>query len=124
MADGLTTEEYARWSRIAGYQELTQILLWRWDPIGVQVGFPITAEEYGDCATHLLARLRQGMSATEVAEYLRATARSQMEIDGGDADSLRELGEYVIAWHERSQRFWADQGAGRGASAPLPGRRH
>lgn len=44
-ADKLTTDEFARWWHETGEHELRQLLLWRWDPIGVADYFPNTVGE-------------------------------------------------------------------------------
>ena len=42
----LSNDAYADWFRKKGSGELSQILYWCWDPIGVNDAFPSSAGEY------------------------------------------------------------------------------
>ena len=39
-------EELKRWEEDTGFDELGQLLLWRWDPIGLAESFPNAARQY------------------------------------------------------------------------------
>ncbi len=100
----LSIEEYARWCKQAGFDELRQLLFWHWDPIGVNDTFPVTADEYDAYARVLLSRLRTGATAEQVAEYLLEVERSSMGFSG-DVD-LQDVGERVVAWFDQSIPYW------------------
>ena len=102
-------EEYARWCKQAGFDELRQLLFWRWDPIGVEDWFPVTASEYDAYARVLLSRLRAGATAEQVAEYLLEVERTDMELGFSDDAHLREVGERVVDWFGKSIRHWMDR---------------
>jgi len=105
----LSAEDYARWGDEAGFIELRQVLFWRWDPLGVDDDFPATADEYDRYARVLLARLRAGASAEQVAEYLLDVERSWMGQRFSDDAKLSEVGERVVAWFEESMLRWLER---------------
>jgi hypothetical protein len=107
--ESLSEEEYARWWNEVGFAELRQLLFWRWDPLGVDDAFPTTADEYDRYARVLLARLRTGMAAGQVAEYLLEVERSSMGRRFSDDAKLHEVAERVIAWFEESVPHWMDR---------------
>jgi hypothetical protein len=102
----LTVEQYARWCKERGLPELRQVLFWRWDPIGVESHFPATADEYDGYARVLLSRLRKGADADEVAAFLQGEERNAMGVPSADAEHLRQLGERILRWHEKSITCW------------------
>jgi hypothetical protein len=105
----LSEEEYARWWKETGFAELRQLLFWRWDPLGVDDAFPVTADEYDRYAGVLLSRLRAGATAGQVAECLLDVERSSMGQRFSDDAKLREVGERVIEWFEESIPYWMDR---------------
>lgn len=105
----LSEEEYARWCNEAGFPELRQLSFWRWDPIGVDDAFPVTAE-YDDYVSVLLSRLPAAATAAQVAEYLLDVERSSMGQRFSDDAKLRYVGERVIEWFEESIPHWIDRG--------------
>ena len=107
--ESLSEQEYARWWHEVGFAELRQLLFWRWDPLGVDDAFPVTAGEYDAYVPVLLSRLRAGATAGEVAEYLLDVERSSMGQRFSDDTELCEVGERVIAWFEESVPHWMDR---------------
>ena len=106
----LTTEAFARWWRETGEHELRQLLLWRWDPIGVADHFPNTADEYDDYASDVVQVLRDGGEADDVAEHLREIEREWMDGPLSPPDRLAYLGELIHEWYWNSQASWSDHG--------------
>lgn len=108
--DGLTTEDFVRWWRETGEHELRQVLLWRWDPIGVADYFPSTADEYDDYAPQLVKLLRDGADAAAVAAHLRDVERRSMDGPITSPKRLGDLGALIHEWYGVSQDSWADFG--------------
>lgn len=111
MAEGqeLSEEEYARWWQEAGLPQLRQILFWRWDPIGVDDDFPVTEDEYDRYATTLLSRLRHGIDAAGVADYLLEVERGMMGRRYTEDAALRALGQRVMEWFAESVPHWRER---------------
>jgi hypothetical protein len=107
MTGELTTEELARWWRETGEHELRQILLWRWDPLGLADRFPNTADEYDDYAPGLVQVLRDGGGRDEVAAYLRGIEEGPIGFPPSSPEGLRELGGMIAVWFENSRDSWA-----------------
>jgi hypothetical protein len=108
--DALTTEEFARWWRETGEHELRQLLLWRWDPIGVADYFPNSADEYDGYAPQVVQVLRQGGDAAAVAGHLLEVERQSMDGPLTPPQRLEYLGSLICDWYESSQNSWADFG--------------
>jgi hypothetical protein len=106
----LTTEEFARWWHETGEHELRQLLLWRWDPIGVADYFPNTADEYDGYAPQLVQALRKGADGEAVAAHLREVERESMGGPFTSPTRLEDLGTLVRYWYENSQHSWANFG--------------
>jgi hypothetical protein len=106
----LTTEEFARWWRETGEHELRQLLLWRWDPIGVADYFPNTADEYDGYAPQLVQALRKGADADATAAHLRDVERQSMDGPLTSAEHLDYLGSLIREWYENSQHSWSQFG--------------
>lgn len=70
LEEALTSEQFAAWWKQTGEHELRQLLLWRWDPIGVAELFPNTADEYDGYAPQIVQILRRGGPAEELADHL------------------------------------------------------
>lgn len=107
-SDALDEEQFARWCKPGGFEELRQVLFWRWDPIGVEGAFPNTADEYDGYVRVLLSRLRADATASDVADHLLEVERSWMGQRFSDDAKLRDLGERVIAWFDESISCWMD----------------
>jgi hypothetical protein len=105
--DELTTEEFARWWRETGEHELWQLLLWRWDPIGVADYFPNTADEYDGYAPQLVQVLRNGGDADAVATHLRDVERDWTDGERTSRERLEYLGTLIREWYENSQDSWS-----------------
>ena len=100
----LTAEEFERWWKETGEHELRQILLWRWDPIGVAHYFPNTADEYDEYAPEIVELLRRGATAAEIEEHLIEVERVQMDMSRPrDETGLAVL---LVDWYDFSQDSW------------------
>jgi hypothetical protein len=109
----LTTEEFARWWRETGEHELRQLLLWRWDPIGVADHFPNTADEYDGYAPQVVQQLRRGSDAAAIAAHLGGVQRQSMGGPLTSPERLAYLGSLIREWYENSQASWSDFGPTR-----------
>jgi len=107
--ESLSEEQYARWVREEGFGELRQVLFWRWDPVGVEDAFPITADEYDDYARVLMSRLRKGAGEPQVAAYLLSVEREWMGRRFSDDAKLEALGERILDWFEESLSLWMER---------------
>jgi hypothetical protein len=108
--DALTIEAFARWWRETGEHELRQVLLWRWDPIGVADWFPSAADEYDSYAPHLVQVLRSGGDTDAVMTYLRNVELDAMGLSGTPPEHLREVARVIEEWYGNSQEFWSEFG--------------
>ena len=66
--------EWLRWWRRRGRAELEEILLERWDPLGVRDD-PEQQDAYARWAVRIGIRLRHGVSAEEIFEFLELANR-------------------------------------------------
>jgi hypothetical protein len=105
----LSWEEYARWERDAGMDELRQVLYWRWDPLEVSEYFPATGDAYDRYARVLLSRLRQGADEQDVAAHLLEVEWKWLGRRYNDDETLRGVGRLVAAWHRESIHRWAER---------------
>ena len=108
--DKLTADEFSRWWHETGEHELRQLLLWRWDPIGVADYFPNTADEYDDYAPQLAQVLRNGSDADAVATHLHDVEHEAMDGPLTSPDRLQYLGALIHNWYENSQASWSEYG--------------
>jgi hypothetical protein len=108
--DELNTEEFARWWRETGEDELRQLLLWRWDPIGVADYFPSTADEYDGYTPQVVQVLRNGGDADAIAAHLREVERQSMDGPLTSPERLNSLGSLIREWYRNSQDSWASFG--------------
>lgn len=108
----LSTEDWARWWKDAGGWQLRQILFWRWDPIGVQEGFPWSYDEYDSYAGLLAKTLREGATKEEVAHRLE-----EFELEIGlsvppEAEVPRlALAGFIEMWFPASIEHWKSRRA-------------
>ena len=116
VSEPLNEEQLARWWNEAGFSELRQVLFWRWDPIGLNDAFPVTADEYDRYARVLLSRLRSGATASVLADYLLDVERSEMGRRFSEDAKLRDLGERLVWWFEASISHWMDRSPRNAAS--------
>lgn len=108
--DKLTADQFARWWRETGEHELRQLLLWRWDPIGVADYFPSTADEYDSYAPQLVQVLRRGGDADVIAAHLRDVERRSMDGPLTSPERIDDLGSLIRDWYVNSQASWSDFG--------------
>ena len=104
----LTERQIAAWSTVA-FVELRQLLFWRWDPIGVEDAFPRTSDEYDEYARVLLARIRRGESAQELARYLRDVETELVGERLSDWTTLEQFASRLIDWYEDSTGYWLER---------------
>lgn len=71
----LTPEEFGRWSSNDGYRELSQLLLFRWDPEGVVDDYPISAMDYESEARSIVLGLWMGDDREVFARRFRNNNR-------------------------------------------------
>jgi hypothetical protein len=110
MADELSDEQYARWWQETGEHELRQVLLWRWDPIGVADSFPNAADEYDGYAPAVAELLRHGATEAEIAEHLEAIERDAIGLQTNSAERLAHLAERLTGWFASSVDSWRHRG--------------
>ena len=92
------------WHRI-GERELRQLAMGKWDPIGV-AGVPEAADEYDAYLGQIAKRLREGLSAEELAQFLTSlTAYMGLEPrPDADLTASREM----YAWYAASTARFTD----------------
>jgi hypothetical protein len=73
-----------------------------WDPIGVN-GIPEASDEYDSYLGPLAEKLREGVGARVVCEYLSEIQSKRMEISV-TPDQLTDVGERVTAWYSAEMR--------------------
>ena len=107
----LTRDQFARWWRETGERELSQVLFWRWDPIGVSAEFPSTADEYDSYGPGVVALLRAGASADDVADHLGFVERETMGLAMDDPERRAAVAQLLAAWFDNSVDTWQRSGA-------------
>ena len=105
-SERLSVEEFASWWHETGEHELQQVLLWRWDPIGVSDCFPNTADEYDGYAPQIVQALRNGASEEEIAHMLAGIEHDSIGLAVPAATRLRPIAEFLRSWFENSQDSW------------------
>ena len=83
----LSPQELARWET-RGIPELTELLYWRWDPIGVSWAFPSAADEYHHYAKPLIDSLHTGASPQDIASALHEFERTWITLETSDERRL------------------------------------
>ncbi|MBB4663429.1 hypothetical protein [Conexibacter arvalis] len=107
-------DDLEEWWRGTGYDELRELLLWRWDPIGVAEWFPDAANEYHDFGRPIVRLLASRARADRLAEHLHEVARDH--IGTGDPSVVhpsaetRRAAEEIVAWFPRSRHRWREFG--------------
>ena len=89
-----------RWWKHRGGQEMRELLLTLWDPIGV-FGAEEAQDEYDSYGGVLARLLAEGADKGELAAAL-AAARTRMGLDPDEADAW--AAEHLLAWYPRSAR--------------------
>jgi hypothetical protein len=112
-SDSSAADEFAGWWRETGEHELRQVLLWRWDPLGVADHFPNTADEYDGYAPQVVQALRKGASETELMRLLGDFERDSMGLSAPALARLRPLAVSLLFWFQNSQDSWRKFGAVR-----------
>jgi hypothetical protein len=116
MPDRLSTEEHARWWKEAGGWQLRQLLFWRWDPIGVNDGFPWSYDEYDSYAGPIVTQLENGADAMKIARYLDRIETVNMGLSAssdrseiGPGSPLVDLAQRIVDWYPSSIEWWRTQ---------------
>jgi hypothetical protein len=99
----LTGEQYARWWKEAGERELRQLLLWRWDPIGVADHFPATEHEYDDYAGTIAKSLHSG---EDVRAVLLSIESKWMDGQLSTDEHLDYVAGLLVDWFGNSISRW------------------
>jgi hypothetical protein len=100
--------EWLRWWRQRGRAALEEILLMRWDPLGIRDD-PQRGDAYARWAVRIGIRLRHGVSAEEIFELL-ASANRQLGVRV-DSRRLAAVAMEIRRWYRREQndpprRYW------------------
>jgi hypothetical protein len=95
-------EEWRRWWKTRGAQELRALLMEYWDPIRVN-GIPEASDEYDGYLGPLARKLREGTDARGVAEYLSEVQTVRMELPA-TPDQLAAVGDRVLEWYAVEMR--------------------
>lgn len=107
MSEPLSAEEHARWWKEAGGWQLRQLLYWKWDPIGVNDGFPWTYDEYDTYAGQVITQLRNEADAAEIARYLKDVASGAMGLSYSPGSlSFDSVAQQIIDWYPSSIEWW------------------
>lgn len=110
--DELTTEQFAKWWKQTGENELRQLLFWRWDPIGVSEAFPNAADEYDGYAPQVVQALRNGATESQLADVLMSLEVEAMGLSSQDSDLL-PAAALLRHWYSNSQESWLNFGPPR-----------
>ncbi len=116
---------FEQWWEENGFRELHQLLLWRWDPIGVaDHTFPYAESEYDGYARRIAELLHDGIGTEEMAAHLAAIVHTQMgmteSMEPADRiDAAREPAELLVRWYEES-RSWHREFGARDTRPPEP----
>ncbi len=79
---------FEQWWEENGFRELHQLLLWRWDPIGVaDDSFPYAETEYDGYARRIAELLHDGHGTDEIAQHLAGIALHSDGLDRVDGAS-------------------------------------
>ena len=100
--------EWLRWWRRRGRVALEQILLERWDPLDIRDD-PEQRDAYARWAVRIGIRLRHGVSAEEIFEFL-ASANRQLGVRV-DTRQLAGAAMEIRRWYRRERddpprRYW------------------
>ena len=93
--------EWQAWWRERGFESLREILLKRWDPLGVRDD-AARHGSYDHWVTRLGTRLRHGTSSEEVYGFLLA-ASEELGVHRIRHDQLAAAAMEVRAWYRREQ---------------------
>ncbi len=99
--------EFEQWWEDDGFRELRQLLLWRWDPVGVaDIAFPHVESEYDQYARGIAELLHDRGSSRDLAAHLESLELHLVNPrEGEDAIArIRELAERLVAWYDESRR--------------------
>ena len=105
MLDDLGDDEFLTWAREAGFAELAELMLWRWDPEDRAGHFPESAGWYVGTAQSTLYGLRAGDDRDRFVQRIRANAIDGTEPAYSD-EALTELYDRVERWLGISPPLW------------------
>ena len=104
----LPLEDQHRWWKEAGARELSEILHWRWDPIGVGDAFPAARDEYDAYLAGVVELLKRDASAEEIAEHLHTIERDDMGLRAYDPTRRTAVARLLSDWYPASIARWRD----------------
>jgi hypothetical protein len=92
--------DWHMWWKRSGARELRQLLMEEWDPIHVR-GVPGAADEYDAYLPRIVARLRDGATAEDIAAYLTDIEEVQMGLGPSAAGRERNqtLAGRLRSWY-------------------------
>ena len=82
-----------------------EILHYLWDPIGVR-GIPAARDEYESYVYPIFLRVRQGASASEIAEVLNGFAAEKMGLTP-NKQAAQDTAETLLVWRDRINEDFA-----------------
>jgi len=100
----MNARDFNQWWREHGRQELRELLMAEWDPIGV-ADAPEAYDEYDFYLEPVLGLLRGGADAAEIAEYLDRVEIEQMELGEPTeqvSDQQLDVGARIVKWYAAS----------------------
>jgi hypothetical protein len=103
----MDAREHERWWAARGQQELHELLLRDWDPIGIARIADSQVDEYEHYAGQLARRLRAGASEEEIAAVLEGF-RADMGLEPGDELPLG-VARSIREWYARSTSEWTPE---------------
>ena len=72
-----------------------EAILRRWDPIGVEPGTMVPADEYDSYAPYLVSMIRNGCTLGEVTSRLEYLSSETMGLGPSTAQSWKRSGEFA-----------------------------
>jgi hypothetical protein len=105
----MSHDEFLRWAREAGFVELAELLLWRWDPSDRAGKFPDSAGAYSGKAETMLYGLRAGDDRDGFVQRVRANRGPGDDPASMDDDTLRSLHASIQRWLALSLPRWREQ---------------
>ena len=103
MTEPLNDDDHGQWLEQTGLLELSELLYWRWDPLGASESFPDSDEEYDAYAPRIIDALR---TDGDIDELLRLIERDELELAEAGPGDLDGATRAIHNWYEASIRRW------------------